>query len=272
MSLPNLETFSQTFPASYPPQTPAEQAALREFVQQSPLTYGTWGQFKRLYKAVESEASADPALFGALVARLDRAALLSSAPALPVELGMDVRGVTSLVVMGRRVYCLVTTQGRTVQMAGFDFSGPNPLNPARLGAVEVRGAHGLLACGPFLCLLGGGLETGALSIFDPSDPQNPVWRGQMALGGHAVGVGVYPYVYAIVQGQASQFRGLRVVDLTNAQLPQVIGEAAVADANAVAVEGLWAVVAAGQGGITGRPGRRAAACASGMSQTRAARA
>ncbi len=93
-------------PQIYPPQTDADRRALLTFARETPLSYGTWGQFKRLYKRVEPDAAAQAELFGTLAARIDAAPLGSSSEALPVEMGPDVRGIERLVVIGRQVYCL----------------------------------------------------------------------------------------------------------------------------------------------------------------------
>lgn len=228
----------------YPPATEADRTALAAFVRDAPLAYGTWGRLKRLYKSVETNSPADPALYGLLAARLDAVPLSSNAPALPVEMGEDQRGVKSLAVSGRRVFCLLNAQrGQKVEFAGFAFDPENPLRPALLGSVEVRAAESLLSCGPFVGMIGGGLETGALSLFDPD---RPGWRGQVALGGHARAVSAYPYVYAAVQGQKSTWGGLRVVDLTDPDRPQIVGEVAIGKAGQVAQDGPLVAVTSGE--------------------------
>ena len=230
----------------YPPASEADRQALATFVRDTPLAYGTWGQFKRLYKSVETNSLADPSLFGALAARLDAAPLSASGPALPVALGPDVRGVGSLAAAGRRVYCLLNDSSRTQKLVGYEFDPANPLRPALLGSVEMPGAASLTICGPFVCPLGGGRDGRVLSIFDPAGAGGPRWRGTVALGGGARAVSAYPHVYAAMQGQADGFSGLRIVDLTDPDRPQIVGQVEIRQAQHVAQDGPLAAVTSGE--------------------------
>ena len=233
-------------PLPYPPATEADHQALTAFVRAAPLAYGTWGRLKRLYKSVETDPFTDPTLFGALAARMDAAPLYSSAPALPVALGPGVRGVGGLAVTGRRVYCLLNDSSRTQKLAGYEFDPANPLHPALLGSVEMPGAASLTICGPFVCPLGDGRDGRVLSIFDPAGSGGPRWRGTVALGGGARAVSTYPYVYAAMQGQADGFSGLRVVDLTDPDRPQIVGQVEIKQAQHVAQDGPLAAVTSGE--------------------------
>ncbi len=217
-----------------------------QFARDTPLSYGTWGRFKRLYKAVEADAPAHAALFGTLAARVDAAPLLSHAPALPVALEPGVRGIESLVAIGQRVYCLHNGLGREKKLAGYEFDPENPLLPLLLGSVDVRSASSLASCGPLVCLLSGGLETGILSVFDPDSSGGPQWRGTVALNGYGQAVSAPPYVYAAVQGQKIAWSGLRIVDLTNPDQPQIVGEVKVNDVQRVACDGSLVAVTFGQ--------------------------
>ena len=233
-----------TLPAPYPPASDADRAALAAFARETPLTYGTWGRFKRLYKTVETNPLADPALFGQLAARIDAAPLTASDPPQPVALGPGVRGVESLVVMGRQVYCLLRDTGRTQKLAGYEFDPANPLHPILLGSVEMPGAASLIKCGPFICPLGGTQDSRILSIFDPAS--GPRWRGTVALGGNARAVGAYPFVYATVRGQKSTWSGLRVVDLTDPDRPQIVGQIEIKQVGQVACDGPLVAVTSGE--------------------------
>lgn len=225
-----------------------------QFARETPLTYGTWGRFKRLYKAVEKAVEADApagaALFGALAARLDAAPLISHAPALPVEMGPDVRGVSSIAVVGRGVYCLVTKSQRQTQFAGYEFDPENPLRPALVGSVDAPGISSLIPFGPFLCLVGGARGAETLSVFDPDASSGPQWRGTIALGGSSTVVGAGSYVYASVygasQGQRSAWSGLRIIDFSNPDQPQIAGELEITEAQTVASDGSLVAVTSGQ--------------------------
>ena len=230
----------------YPPTTEADRAALAAFVRDAPLAYGTWGRLKRLYKSVETNLPSDPALFGALATRMDAAPLSSTAPYLPVALGDGVCGVGGLVAQGRRVYCLLSRSGRSQELAGYEFDPADPLRPALLGSVDMPGAAALTACGPFICPLGGGQDSRVLNIFEPNAPGGPRWRGTVALGGQARAVSAHPYVYAAVQGQKGAWSGLRIVDLTDPDHPQVVGEVRVSKAGQVAQDGPLVALMSGE--------------------------
>ena len=217
-----------------------------QFARETPLTYGTWGRFKRLYKTVEADAPANAALFGVLAARIDAAPLSSHAAALPVTLEPGVRGIESLVAIGQRVYCLHNGLGREKKLAGYEFDPENLLSPTLLGSVDVRGASSLASCGPFVCLLSGGLETGILSVFDPDSVGGPRWRGTVALNGYGQAVGAPPYVYAAVQGQKTAWSGLRILDISDPDQPQIAGELEIKEAQKVASDGSLVAVTSGQ--------------------------
>ncbi len=236
---------------------PPDSETPLDFARTAPLAYGTWGRFKRLYKDAEKSPLADPALFAALATRIDAAPLSAHGPALPVEMGTDTRGVGSLVVSGRRVYCLLG-RAQSAQFAGYEFSTADPLHPTPLGSTNENGARSLLLCGPYVCLLGAGAARGMLSLFDPTDPSRPRWRGQIDLGGASTAAGGEEAVYAAVH-HGSGFSGLRIVDTSRPDTLQIAGELAIRDARLVAADGSRVVVSSGetqfQWGQTANSGR-----------------
>jgi hypothetical protein len=77
-------------PALYPPTSSETRNALLNFIQTTPFAYGTWGEWKRLYKEIEADkANADSEVLGALLARLDNAALEENGTIQPVVLGVE---------------------------------------------------------------------------------------------------------------------------------------------------------------------------------------
>ncbi len=60
---------------NYPPQTTTDRTALLDFARTTPLTYGAWKHFKKLYKLAEAPALAggkpDVELLGILLGRID---------------------------------------------------------------------------------------------------------------------------------------------------------------------------------------------------------
>ena len=223
---------------------PPDSETPLEFARTTPLAYGTWGRFKRLYKDAEKAPIADPALFAALAARLDAAPLTAHGPDLPVEMGSDTRGVGSLVVSGRRVYCLLG-RAQSAQFAGYEFSTADPLHPTPLGSTNENGARSLLLCGPYVCLLGAGAARGMLYLFDPTDPSRPRWRGHLDLGGDSAAVGSAPYIYAVVN-QRGGFSGLRIADISDPDKPQIAGELAIKDVRSIDCDGRFVVVSSGE--------------------------
>ncbi len=109
----------------------------------------------------------------------------------------------------------------------------------------MRGATALTACGPYLCLLSSGQNTGTLSVFEPDALGGPRWRGTVEIGGPAEAVSIFPYVYVTVHGRKNIKSGLRIVDLTNPDQPRIAGELEVKEAQFVAVDGPLAVVTSG---------------------------
>ena len=224
------------------PDIPTSPEALADFARNTSLAYGTWGRFKQLYKDAEKAPNADPALFAALAARIDAAPLTAYGPALPVEMGPGIRGISSLAVTGRRLYCLLPL-GSSAVFAGYEFDPADPLHPKPTGKVEAAGASAVLSCGPFIGLLGAEPVRGLLSVFDPTDLNQPRWRGSVSLGGESVAVSSGSFVYAAVH--TGHFSGLRIADLSDPDKPRIAGELAIKDAQFVACDGALIVVSSG---------------------------
>ncbi len=237
-------------PPSDPENLSASSENLSTFARETPLTYGTWGQFKRLYKTVEANPQADLSLFATLAARLDAAPLSSDVYALPVDLKQDMNGapsgVPSLVVSGTHVYCLLDGPGSRKRLVGYEFDPANPLDPALLGSVEVSGNSSIILCGPFICLFRGSKGVGTLSIFEPAAEGGPRWRGTLALSGYGQAVGAYPYLYVAVQSLKGGRSGLHIVDLTDPDQLQIVGEVEIKQTQQVALNGSLAAVTSGE--------------------------
>src|SRR5688572_28508074 len=60
---------------AYPPASIAARDELLKFIRKTPIAFGTWREFKALYKEAEADPSADTQLLGALLARIDTAPL-----------------------------------------------------------------------------------------------------------------------------------------------------------------------------------------------------
>jgi len=113
----------------------------------------------------------------------------------------------------------------------------NPLQPVAGGRFALPNTHTLLPCGPLVCALMGGIESGTIGLFDTSDPASPRWRGRLTMGGYVRAGAAFPFLFAAVSGTSATFRGLRVVDVSDPDNPRLIGEVAVPGAESVAVDG-----------------------------------
>lgn len=68
------ETTSVSFdavPASFPPKTEKDRAALLQFIQHAPIAHGPWQGFKQLFKAIEAQPAAETELLAAMLLRID---------------------------------------------------------------------------------------------------------------------------------------------------------------------------------------------------------
>ncbi len=224
------------------PAPPADSLSdPRQFARQAALTYGPWQTLKRLYKDTEAALptpDADPALFGTLAARLDAVPLSASGPVASVQLGAGVSMVSAVAVVGDTLCCLAKNNYQDpTKFATYRLNPANPLQPTPGARFALPDTHTLLPCGPYVCALMGGIESGALGIFDASDLASPRWRGRLALGGHVRAAAAFPLVFAAVSGTSTTFRGLRVVDVSDPDHPRRVGEVAIPGAESVAADG-----------------------------------
>lgn len=238
---------SEPLPPSYPPASNDHTTLLR-FVREVPIAYGSWRGLKALYKQVERDPHADPALLGALLGRMDRASLSLSSGADPtMELGR-LHNLGGIAVRDSYLYVLGSSRGwgNPDTFAIFERQPTQPLKPRPLASVPVQNMGSMLLCGPYACLIPKGGYAGdvVLRFYDISDPAQPRARGALNIGGFARGACAFPFVYMTVQAQQSKFSGLHIVDLTDADQPRIVGSVSIRGASAVAVEGNFAVVLA----------------------------
>ena len=241
-------------PSSTPPADSLSDP--RAFARQAALTYGPWQRLKRLYKDTEAALNtpdADPALFGTLAARMDAVPLSASGPIASVQLGAGVSMVSAVAVVGDTLCCLAKNNYRDpTEFATYRLNPTNPLQPTPGPRFALPDTHTLLPCGPYVCALLGGIQTGALGIFDASDLAAPRWRGRLALGGYVRAAAAFPLVFAAISGTSTTFRGLRVVDVSDPDQPRCVGEVAIPGAESVAAgSGPVALVVSGRVTHTG---------------------
>ena len=235
----------------FPPADPGDRDRLISFVRSAPLSYGSWGPLKRLYKQVEIEPAAEPGVFGALAARIDAISAADVTRAMPtLQLSGSAHSVSAIAAQGDRVYLLATLRSRATELAAFHMNPDNPLKLDRLGAVELRSCHALLACGPYVVALCGGLNAGTADVYDPAVPGGPLLKGRAELYGYGVGAASYPYVILAVSSQQGKFSGLKVVDISNPVSPQVVSEIEVKGISHIAVDGALAAAACQKSGLS----------------------
>ena len=207
----------------------------------APLTFGTWGDLKRLYKDLEADPDPSPArrdALAALIARLDCAPLIYDRETPSVELG-DRQWVGGGAVQNGRGIFAVNMAVRTADFNGqVDRLRPQagkPLDLERQG-----GQTQIVWAGP----------TGAavfsaddkIQMIDVSDFANPRWRG--SVGGKKLGLivnnplsnlasiaGGDGVVYAVCNHKTND--GFHVISLADPDAPQIVGSLPLAGASRV---------------------------------------
>ena len=239
---------SEPLPPPYPPATDQERLSLLRFIRETPIAYGSWRGLKALYKQVEGDPDADPALLGALLGRMDSAPRYLATGANPtMDLGR-LHSLGGIAVRDSFLYALASQRswGNPDTFAVFELQSTNPLKPRPVASVQMQNVRGMILCGPLACLISpaGSAGSALLRLYDVSDPAQPRERGSLDLSGVASGACAFPFAYAAIQAQQSKFSGLRVLDLSDADQPRIIGEVSIKGASAVAVEGNIAAVLA----------------------------
>ncbi|MBC7804886.1 MAG: hypothetical protein H7145_01930, partial [Akkermansiaceae bacterium] len=87
----------------YPPQSGEDRDVLLRFVREAPLVHGSWNRFKSLYKTVEADADRDPAIFAAMIARVEGATAGTGRNNSQLDLG-DIQYAPSCVVDGEYLF------------------------------------------------------------------------------------------------------------------------------------------------------------------------
>jgi len=207
-----------------------DDAALR-FVREAPLTYGPWRELKGQYKRLEADPNADPELLGTLIAKLDSAPL--TAPTAPprVKLG-QVQSITALAAQGEQMAMAFQRSYNSHWLAVFDFSGPDKLNPKKLGEVKTepgKPVEQLLWCGPLVVVRQGE----KVHVYEP-ERQELKRLASLTVDAHFVAAR-FPYLVVVVHN------ALKIIDLRNVTGAAVVIE--VRGASQVSLnEGLAAVL------------------------------
>ena len=158
-------------PPSFPPADAAARADLIAWIRQTPLVYGPWQNFKRLYKEAETafrDGTREPEILAALMARLDAQSLDK------VKGDAAVAGNFGLMHF-RGGYAYIISENNALQT--FDLSAPmqpklTASQPIELNFAYYYGNEFKFVAGHLW------LQNGPnLSAFDLSDPAKPEWLG-----------------------------------------------------------------------------------------------
>jgi hypothetical protein len=144
---------------------------LLTFIRTTPLIYGFWADFKRLYKAAEKASPLVPT--AALLARLATADLPRHSPYLPeAPLAHQINGPGRVAVSGEYAYVL-NLAWNTNGLHVVDIS--SPAQPTIVAHIKLQGVVDLAVEGSKLYLLVGTSwnTTGRVSCYDISDPNHP---------------------------------------------------------------------------------------------------
>jgi hypothetical protein len=219
----------------YPPKTDAERDVLLRFAREAPFTYGTWSQFKGMYKAVGADPNADARLLGALLARVDDAPLSLGDKDPTIALG-EGRNQDSIGVVGDHLVVLRWSYDRgDRKLLVFRNDVNNLLKPVRVGSADlpvgIQNVTGPVQAGGIVGLVTMSRSDGILlRTADISDPSAPRLRGALVFSGTVFPHGGVPsrahsYLYLAGAGQPrTPYPGLRVVDVTNPDAPAVVGQ------------------------------------------------
>lgn len=236
-----------TDPPVYPPQTGGDRDALIAYAEKTPLVFGAWRGLKGLYKRVEGDAQADPAILGALAARMDSSALLAASQvSKTLDLG-NMGSLSGLVVSAAHLYALNNSQ-----LAIFERGGPEPLKPRRLGFLRISGGLHIVSAGGCLVVFTNvwarGVQTSEIHIVDVSNPEKPAVKSKLSWGasGQVAAHGSNVFV-PVASENSKDFSGLRILSVANPDAPEIIGEVAIPNASGVFVspDGWLAAVVAG---------------------------
>ena len=239
-------------PAVYPSKNPEERSALLSFIQTTPFAYGTWGEWKRLYKQIEADAlantanTADSEVLGALLARLDTVSLSSVGQQIqPVAL--ETQGTVTVVCAQGDLIFVATEQlsrydyntGRTVTSGEAALSiyrekTDNALKPTFLG--KIPGKYQKIAVqGNLLCLSNDKI----FNLYGISEPENP-----KLLSKTTTSKGIQSILFVEIHLFVTQTDGIgifSVVDpaqpeqIADFRLPMMQGQIAVQEKNEIAL-------------------------------------
>ncbi len=225
----------------YPPQSGEDRDVLLRFIREAPLVHGSWNQFKSLYKTMEADTNCDPALFAAMIARIEDAPAGTGRSNATVDLG-DIAYVQSCAAVGEYFFVIGSQFHWNEKLLTVFQRDPSDARKVTVAtSLSLLKDHGVViesvvVCGSLLCYVmrnSHRSDNKTLRIVDISDPQHPRLRGKWATSGTVTlsqSADTYPYLYLTVTLKPAFFSGnseLHVIDLSYPDAPSVVGKTVV---------------------------------------------
>ena len=219
----------------------ADRAETLRFIRETPLVYGYWGDFKRIFKQAETEG--DRELLAALLARLDSAPFPTDRK--PILTPLDAANVNNfnrMALQGNHAFLLNSQGYRNVPLSIVDIS--NPALPALVHQMPFPNLIDLAVADNRLYVLTGSQwsSNAKLLIYEVSDVRSPVKLGEYScpLAAQVVVRDNLAFLpcrpdpnarrsvfaqqnAALSAAGAGQSENLQIVDISNPANPQQIG-------------------------------------------------
>jgi|GEM_PF-2173597 Uncharacterized conserved protein len=266
------------FAGAWPPADDAAREALVKEIQRTPLGYGTWRDLKALYKQAEASAlaepaSADAAVLGVLLGRIDAAPRVPESRQAPriTFPNHKLDGVSAIAALGTDAVAVLGhsySRGYSRRLIVMEADSPDPLKPAVRGSLEFEGYYYgnqfLHALDTRLYLAGGSYNEGTLEIIETATSTRELrvlarhtFREGSLLGfsvARAAGGGLRGAALPMSQGRRGVAH-LQVLDLSDPERGggiTVLGSVQVPNAQSVVLleGGTLAVVATGNVGFS----------------------
>ena len=219
----------------YPPTSTEALQAFVSFAETQPLTYGPWQQLKSLYKQAEADPNASPNLLGALIARIDTTSLVNYRHAPAVSLTQHGR-VKAVALSVDRIAVLTEATYRTpASFFCYRIDPQDPSNLKEMGAMQSPHARTTVLCGTqaVIVTVAENTDLKTVTVLDCSG-QAPTVASQWVEDVRGICADDH-YLYTAIQ--STGFTGIVIRGLSPGSAPTSIGQIAIDNVGAVAVNG-----------------------------------
>ena len=202
-------------PAFYP-----DRAETLRFIRETPLVYGYWGDFKRVFKQAETEG--DRELLAALLARLDSAPFPTDRKPIPTPLdAANIRNFDQMALQENYAFLTFSQGYQAGQVSIVEIS--NPALPALVHTIPSRQTKDIAAAEDRLYILTGSQwsNDGKLLIYDVSDVRKPVKLGEYSCP-RATQV-VVRGNFVFLPCRPAPGEALQILDISDPSKPKQIG-------------------------------------------------